>query len=425
MRQCLTSPEGGYYTAAHHGRDQFGQKGDFITSPEISQIFGELVGLWIVSEWLLQGKKRGVELMELGPGRGTLMDDMLRTIRNFKPLASSIEAVYMVEASPSLRDAQRSLLCGDSPVEDIENGIRSTSKYFNVPLIWYEDIKFVPKHVDKSPFIVAHEFFDALPIHAFQSISAPPPPPQRNDTQSSKPGSSSSSPQWRELLVARNSPLLDVTPQSASGSVHEFQLSLSSSPSRHSTMLPEISERYKKLKLQENSIIEVCPEGQSYAEDLARRIGGGNEPRGSKFSALGAALILDYGPAETVPVNSLRGIRAHKSVSPFSSPGMVDLSADVDFAALAEAALRASPTVEVYGPVEQGTFLHAMGIKERAQQLLKTAKTEDEEKKKRLESGWKRLVERGGGAMGKVYKAMAIVPASGGKRRPVGFGGEL
>lgn len=70
---------GGYYTSEHEGRDQFGTKGDFITSPEISQIFGELVGIWLVTEWMAQGRKRqGLELIEVGPGRGTLMDDMLR-----------------------------------------------------------------------------------------------------------------------------------------------------------------------------------------------------------------------------------------------------------------------------------------------------------------------------------------------------------
>jgi NADH dehydrogenase [ubiquinone] 1 alpha subcomplex assembly factor 7 len=83
MRMCLTSDQGGYYTSKTEGRDQFGQKGDFITSPEISQVFGELIAVWFVAEWIAQGRKsKGVELIEVGPGRGTLMDDMLRVSGN-------------------------------------------------------------------------------------------------------------------------------------------------------------------------------------------------------------------------------------------------------------------------------------------------------------------------------------------------------
>lgn len=76
MRQVLTSPEDGYYTSR---TNVFGKHGDFVTSPEISQVFGELVGIWTIAEWMAQGRNRsGVQLMEVGPGKGTLMDDMLR-----------------------------------------------------------------------------------------------------------------------------------------------------------------------------------------------------------------------------------------------------------------------------------------------------------------------------------------------------------
>lgn len=168
--------------------------------------------------------------------------------------------------------------------------------------------------------------------------------------------------------------------------------------------------------------MEISPESHVYAQEFARRIGGSDTA--PKPSPSGAAIILDYGPSDTIPTNSLRGIRGHQRVSPLSSPGLVDLSADVDFMALAEAALMASPGVEVHGPVEQGMFLLNMGIKERAEMLTRGS-TLNDEKKSRVESAWKRLIDRGGSGMGKVYKAMAIVPEASGKRRPVGFGGDI
>jgi NADH dehydrogenase [ubiquinone] 1 alpha subcomplex assembly factor 7 len=205
-----------------------------------------------------------------------------------------------------------------------------------------------------------------------------------------------------------------------------------------------MSDRYKKLENTPDAIIEISPESFSYISDFAVRIGGDN-PKPSKVSApststgkprveqhaftkpqpSGAALILDYGPMDTIPANTLRGIRSHTTVSPFASPGLVDLSADVDFLALADSALGASPGVEVHGPVEQSFFLSTMGIKERADRLLKGAK--DEVTRRRLETGWKRLIDRGPNGMGKTYKIMAIVPYKnkGPVRRPIGFGGSL
>lgn len=375
MRQVLTSPEGGYYTTRPSGDGEvFGKTGDFVTSPEISQVFGELVGIWTIAEWMAQGRKSsGVQLMEVGPGKGTLMDDMLRTFRNFKSFTSSIEAIYLVEASATLREVQKQRLCGDAPMEETEIGHKSTSKYFNVPVIWVEDIRLLPHEENKTPFIIAHEFFDALPIHAFESI--PPSPenqPQQDQDQDQimtptgpaklhKPLKTANTPQWRELMVTLN-------PKAVTENLPdepEFKLTLAKASTPSSLVIPEISERYRALKSQPGSTIEISPESRIYASDFARRIGGASQPprtvtRGSgsgsappaKRVPSGAALIMDYGTMSTIPVNSLRGIQHHRKVPPLSSPGKVDVSADVDFVALAEAALEGSEGVEVHGPVE-------------------------------------------------------------------------
>ncbi|MCJ1350885.1 MAG: hypothetical protein MMC33_000866 [Icmadophila ericetorum] len=442
MRQCLTSPDGGYYTTKNQDRDQFGQTGDFTTSPEISQVFGELIGIWLVAEWIAQGRKSGgVEIVEVGPGRGTLMDDVLRTLRNFRPFASSIESVCLVETSPSLREAQKKLLCGDESMIEIENGFQSKSKYAGLPVTWYEDIRFVPNNATNTPFILAHEFFDALPINAFQSVA-----PLSNESSTiqglngpielSNPTLASKTPQWRELVVTPNPPPSTITTSSRPNLSYpakpapEFQLSLSKSSTPSSLVLPEASPRYQALKSKPGSIIEISPESQSYAAEFARRIGGGalspqSSNPASKSKPSGAALIIDYGPSNTIPTSTLRGIRAHQFVSPFTSPGRVDLSADVDFTALAEAAINASPGVEVHGPVEQGLWLERMGVKERVEMLVgKVGEGEGGmEATERLRKGVERLVERGGGGMGRLYKIMAILPENGGRKRPVGFGG--
>lgn len=227
----------------------------------------------------------------------------------------------------------------------------------------------------------------------------------------------------------------------------EFQLSVAKASTPNSLVLPTLSQRYKDLLSSPNSVIEICPESHAYVADFARRIGGfsessirnafigaapTNQPSHSqrapikKTNPSGAALILDYGPKDTIPTSTLRGIRNHALVSPFSSPGRVDLSADVDFTALAEAALAVSEGIEVHGPVEQGYWLQRMGVNARADMICDSLKgSEAEEGRKRIRGGVERLVERGGpGGMGRIYKALAIVPERSG-RRPAGFDGNF
>ncbi|KAI0023248.1 DUF185 domain-containing protein [Xylariomycetidae sp. FL0641] len=429
MRMCLTGDIGGYYTGGlEAGRDQFGQKGDFITSPEISQVFGELIGIWFVAEWLSQGRPRqGVELIEIGPGRGTLMDDMLRTIRNFKDMASSIDAIYLVEASKELRLAQKNLLCGeDAVMRESKTGWHSTCKYSDAPIVWANSLSAIPHAASKTPFIVAHEFFDALPIHAFQAVDVQPAPAPANGSTPKQSAPSGPTRQWREMVVSptpagTTHADLGTPPAQRSEPVPEFQLTLAPMATRHATYLPEMSARYRALKGTTDALIEVCPDASRVAGEMAERIGG--SAAHPKPVPSGAALVLDYGPADSVPANSLRGIRAHRRVSPFAAPGKVDLSADVDFVALVEAATRASEGVEAHGPVEQAHFLAAMGIAQRADMLADAVA--DPQRKEDIRRACRRLVDRGPAGMGKVYKALAFLPENGGKRRPVGFGGDV
>ncbi|KAJ4341726.1 hypothetical protein N0V95_007160 [Ascochyta clinopodiicola] len=453
MRQCLTSELGGYYTRTPTaGEDPFGTKGDFVTSPEISQVFGELIGIWLYAEWLAQGRKEKVQIIEVGPGRGTLMDDVLRTLASFKRMTKSIEAIYLVEASPHLQKQQALRLAGTEELEKSEVGWRAKCKYIpDCDIQWCEDIRFVPKEETSTPFIIAHEFFDALPIHVFQNVPASSIPKSSTIMTPTGPitpkhGPTAPGNQWHELVVSPTNPYASTANLKPGEEKPDFEMTISKTPTPHSLYLPKMSKRYADLDKTADAIIEISPESLNYVSDFAIRIGGsdgaasrppkpGSTPSAKpvstadapfkKATASGAALILDYGTTSTIPANTLRGIRSHQPVSPFASPGLVDLSADVDFLALAESALAASDNIEVHGPVDQSFFLATMGIKERAERLLKNAK--DEETRRRLEVGWKRLVDRGPNGMGKLYKAMAIVPYVQGKkvRRPVGFGGDL
>ncbi|WP_416898163.1 MAG: class I SAM-dependent methyltransferase [Minwuia sp.] len=138
MALALTDSEHGYYTRG----DGIGAAGDFITAPEISQMFGELVGLWMADMWRRMGMPWDAVIVELGPGRGTLMADALRAIARGEPAFAENREIWLVEASPRMREMQRERLAG----YDLHFADR------------FED---VPK---RPMILIANEFLDALPV---------------------------------------------------------------------------------------------------------------------------------------------------------------------------------------------------------------------------------------------------------------------
>lgn len=139
MELCLMHPQHGYYVS----RDPLGREGDFTTAPEVSQMFGELLGLWTASVWKSIGSPPTLRLVELGPGRGTMMADALRAVRVLPPLYQSIH-IHLVEINPVLREKQQATLSGARNIT------------------WHDNIDDVP---EGPAVILANEYFDVLPIH--------------------------------------------------------------------------------------------------------------------------------------------------------------------------------------------------------------------------------------------------------------------
>jgi SAM-dependent MidA family methyltransferase len=141
MEVCLFEPDHGYYLTQHI----FGTKGDFVTSPEISQMFGEIIGLWLAQCWIEQDRPKPFTLLELGPGRGTLMGDIFRATAKVAGFHEGMQIV-LVETSEQLRSLQKQTL-------------------HNAKVSWIDNITQLP---EQPVFFVANEFFDALPVHQFK-----------------------------------------------------------------------------------------------------------------------------------------------------------------------------------------------------------------------------------------------------------------
>ena len=210
MAEALGHPEHGYYMRG----GPFGRPGDFITAPEISQMFGELLGLWCVACWQQMGAPGSTRLVELGPGRGTLMADALRAARQCPAFRDAI-TVHLVESSPVLVAAQRDTLARQAP----EMAARTD---------WHATLDEIP---EGPLLLLANEFFDALPIHQFERTEAG----------------------WRERLI---------TVDEAG-----FQFVLARQASPHEVLLPPASRDAPA-----GAVAETCPVGIDIAGAIGRRI---------------------------------------------------------------------------------------------------------------------------------------------------------
>ena len=306
-----------YYAA----RDPLGSAGDFTTAPEISQMFGELVGLWLADIWTRAGSPPDAIYVELGPGRGTLAADALRSMARF----GLQPEVHFVEGSPPLRALQAEAVPGARFHDD------PTSLPNGRPLL-----------------LVANEFFDALPVR------------QLVRTEQG----------WRERMVGLSEE-------------DDFRFLAGDQPM--DSAVPA-----DRADAEGGVIVETCPAAAAILQDVAQRLA----------MQGGTALMIDYGHLTPRTGSTLQAIARHEKVDPLAMPGAADLTAHVDFAALAEGAQREG--ARVLGSATQGAFLSALGIDARAAALAKAAPQRAEE----IETARHRLVS--GGQMGDLFKVLAI-----------------
>ena len=328
MELCLTDPKRGYYAR----RDPFGVAGDFITSPEISQMFGELIGLWAAATWRAMGSPAQVNLVELGPGRGTMMVDVLRAARVMPDFRAAI-GVHLIEISGALAGLQRSALSS-----------------VDVPVSWHRSIEEVPE--GGALIVLANEFFDALPIR--QAVMC--------------------ADGWHERVIKI-------------GDDDKFHFSIDRDP------IP-LFDKLLPRTLRAAKIGEIFEwRTDNIALEIGRRV----------VRSGGAALIIDYGHRESAIGETLQAVGGHEFAAPLLAPGLLDLTAHVDFQALAQAA--EGMGARVHGPLPQGEFLRRLGIEQRAA-ALKAAAPPDYAAT--IDAARVRLTSEDRTGMGRLFKAIAV-----------------
>jgi len=336
MAMALHDPELGYYAT----RQPIGASGDFVTAPEISQVFGELIGLWCALVWEQIGRPDPVVLAELGPGSGALAADLLRGAAALPEFRRAIR-LHFVEVSSILRAEQQRRLAMADPV-------------------WLTRVEDLP---DGPLLLVANEFLDALPLRQLVRGCR----------------------HWAERLVA-------VDPDG------RFTFADGIENPALSLLVPQTL----RDAAPPGAVFEICPPALALAAMLGVRLK--HRP--------GAALLIDYGRFPSAIGSSLGAVVRHQPVDALISPGTADLSADVDFAAFAQAARAAGAAV--WGPVPQGRFLEELGAVQRLAALSARASPAQ---RQQLESGVERLLDPR--KMGTLFKVLALTTL--GLPSPPGF----
>ncbi|MGL9717615.1 MAG: class I SAM-dependent methyltransferase [Wolbachia sp.] len=350
MNAALYHKEYGYYMS----KLPLGKDGDFITAPEISQLFGEIIAVWVMHTWEKLGKPSKFSLVELGPGKGTLIHDIIRVTRKYNDFFDSV-SIHLVEISPALQEIQREKLKG-------------------LDINWHENIDSLPK---RPTIFLANEFFDALPIDQFVYRDG----------------------EWYENRVTRqvngvlsevadtgvkkkdpDAPFLSpqcpfLTTQVAGTGIQKKEL-----------CVPVSAIQVTNRKLFDGAVVEVCPAGIEILKRLEEKI----------YNNKGAALIIDYGYVYPEYKNTLQSVKQHKYANFLENVGNSDITALVNFQALRDSLEYVDSKI-----LTQREFLYLFGIKERTQALIKNA---SDEQKNRIFGEYLRLTEN----MGTLFKAMLI-----------------
>ena len=374
----------------------------FTTAPEISQAFGECLGLWAAVTWQQIGSPDPVWLVELGPGRGTLMADAWRAITAMVPGFAGAARLALVESSPSLRERQRAA---------------------GLPATWFDRMEEVPP----GPVIlIANEFLDALPIRQFvrreggwverwvrdggfvelpADAVAPPglpdapapllvgtPAPFSVDTPAPL-GVDTPAP----LGVDTPAPLgVDTPAHLRFDALPPLGVDALPPPGIDAPSWLANEAQARQPPFPEDLPFDAPPGSAIEYGQAARTLVNG---LASRLAAQGgAALFLDYGPSESGFGDTLQAVRHHAAADPLAEPGQADLTAHVDFAALARAATPAA----VHGPFPMGLFLQRLGLVSRAAMLAQSSPRQAG----LILSGAQRLVAAEG--MGSLFKALCL-----------------